>query len=145
MRLGLWRDARLKLDVGCWEVGLGMIHCVCIMQSPNKTSHFTTYPSSNNQGSSKWVPVRKFCFIQKFRAIFHFHDYGRKGRYSTYVYVRFISVLGSLQVPSFPGASRRQGIRHRDYVIRAQHIVEVDVEASMLACACKIAPGPERS
>ena len=85
MRLGLWRDARLKLDVGCWEVGLGMIHCVCIMQSPNKTSHFTTYPSSNNQGSSKWVPVRKFCFIQKFRAIFHFHDYGRKGRYSTCV------------------------------------------------------------
>ena len=59
-----------------------------------------------------------------------------------HVYVRFISVLGSLQVPSFLGASRHLGIRHRDYVIRAQHIVEVDVEASMLACACKIAPGP---
>ena len=58
------------------------------------------------------------------------------------VYVRFNSVL-ELQVPSFR-EQRRPGIRHRAYVIRAPHIVEVDVEALMLACACKIAPGPCR-
>ena len=50
-----------------------------------KPSHFTTYPSSNNQGSAKHGSFQLFRFIQKFRAIFHFHDYGRKGRYSTCV------------------------------------------------------------